>query len=83
MVVQSRVRLCPICAKPLHDLERVEAKHTPASVPEDAPRIYSVTRRYTIARCENGHMLRRANDGIFGMATEPTVWGHPTHWRHA
>lgn len=46
--------LCPICGVTVHDLERVEARHTPASVPEHA-KGYDVVQRFTLVECEKGH----------------------------
>ena len=64
---------CPICGKPLRALERVEARHTPASVPEHA-KGYSITHRYTIVRCERQHQLMIHDDGTVIGGGHPLVW---------
>lgn len=64
---------CPVCSEPLHDLERVEARHTPASVPEHARGPYSVTRRFTIVECEGGHRYEDHAGALYGSKTRG-VW---------
>jgi hypothetical protein len=64
---------CPICWKPLRELERVEARHTPASVPEHARGPYSVMRRYTLVECESGHRYENHGGGLYGSRARG-VW---------
>lgn len=66
---------CPFCGKTLRDLERVEARHTPATVPEHVTG-YAVTRRYVVVECENGHRMERMGDTIVGSRRTHTVWHH-------
>ena len=75
--IKPQPRACPLCRKPLRELEHVEAKHTPASVPEHKrgwP--YSITRRYVIAECENEHRVRIEGRGLFGMGVSDLQWEH-------
>lgn len=70
------VHSCPFCGQKLRDLERVVAKHVPASVPEHVSQApYTVSRRFVICECDNGHRVERHSDGMVRSVDRlATVW---------